>query len=125
RTSALASSIDVLPTIAKLNNIDISNLTLDGFDISSLLWDSRAESPRKYFAIYPESPLQSLGPYAVRDGRYKAHFYTEGSDLSDPDNYDPMCPASHGLTQHNPPLLFDLQVDPGERYDLGKDPDHK
>ena len=43
------------------------------------------------------------------------HFKT---DLSDGNNYDPMCPASHKLTKHDPPLLFDMHTDPGERYNL-------
>lgn len=121
KTSSLASTLDVLPTISALTGVDTSGLTLDGFDISSLLWDTQATSPRQFFPVYPESPQELLGPFAVRDGRYKAHFYTKGSDLSDPANYDPMCPGTHHLTYHNPPLLFDLEVDPGERYDLGKD----
>lgn len=125
RTSALASTFDVLPTITKMTGIDTSHLTLDGIDISSLLWDPQATSPREFFPIYPETPERSLGPFAVRNNRYKAHFYTKGSDLSDASNYDPMCPGSHQLTHHDPPLLFDMQVDPGERYDLGKDPDYK
>lgn len=47
------------------------------------------------------------------------------SDVSDADNYDPMCPASHPLTPHDPPLLFHLHSDPGERYNLAADPQYR
>ncbi|MFI5179742.1 MAG: arylsulfatase, partial [Vicinamibacterales bacterium] len=44
---------------------------------------------------------------AVRKEKYKAHFITSGA---------------YGLdgarAEHNPPLLFDLAADPGERFDI-------
>ncbi|KAL7644496.1 UNVERIFIED_CONTAM: hypothetical protein RMT77_005328 [Armadillidium vulgare] len=118
-TNDLTSSVDILPTIASIAGIDTSNLVLDGFDISQSLFDKNIKGPRKFYAIYPESPTQELGPFAVVYENYKAHFYTLGSDLSDPNNYDPMCPSKHPLTKHDPPLLFNLYADPGERYNLG------
>ncbi|XP_069169798.1 arylsulfatase A isoform X1 [Procambarus clarkii] len=121
RCMGLASTLDVLPTLATLVDLDTSDLTLDGVDISPLLRDPLAQSPRKMYPVYPQAPTQSLGPFAVTNGTYKAHFYTLGSALSDGGNYDPMCPASHPLTPHNPPLLYNLQHDPGERYDLSND----
>ena len=39
-----------------------------------------------------------------------------GSVLSDGGNYDFQCKAK--LTKRNPPLLYDLNSDPGERYPL-------
>jgi hypothetical protein len=44
---------------------------------------------------------------AIRKGVYKAHFITSGA-------YGEGEPR----TEHNPPLLFNLAEDPGERYDL-------
>jgi len=45
--------------------------------------------------------------FAFRQGSYKAHFVTEGR---------------YGLpplrTDHNPPLLFNLDEDPGELFDI-------
>lgn len=46
-------------------------------------------------------------------------------DLSDPNNYDKMCPESHPLTKHDPPLLYHIKRDPGERYDLSGDPQYR
>ena len=51
----------------------------------------------------------------VRCGEYKAHVYTEGSSLSDDSNPDPVCRSTAPLTLHSPPLLFNLDTDPGER----------
>ncbi|KAK4317675.1 hypothetical protein Pmani_011253 [Petrolisthes manimaculis] len=110
--------MDVLPTLASLTGSDTSHLTLDGSDVTNLLLNPYAESPRKYLPMYPESPDPLVGPLAVTNGTYKAHFYTKGSDLSDADNYDPLCPARHKLTRHDPPLLYHLHHDPGERYPL-------
>ena len=42
-----------------------------------------------------------------RSGRYKAHFITSGA-------YDDPEPRM----AHDPPLLFDLAADPGERFDV-------
>ncbi|XP_050712448.1 arylsulfatase A-like [Eriocheir sinensis] len=121
RSHGLVSALDLLPTVSSLVGLNTSALTLDGTDISSLLWDPLAPSPRQHMPIYPESPTPSVGPLAVTNGTYKAHFYTRGSDLSDPDNYDEMCPGAHPLTQHVPPLLYHIRRDPGERYDLSGD----
>ncbi|XP_047736113.1 arylsulfatase A-like [Hyalella azteca] len=32
-----------------------------------------------------------------------------------------MCTSRHTLTEHNPPLLYDLSVDPGERWNIAND----
>ncbi len=45
--------------------------------------------------------------FAFRQGPYKVHFVTEGRYGLPP-----------ARTEHDPPLLFDLRVDPGERYDI-------
>lgn len=122
-SDGLVSAADLLPTVASLTGLSTSGLTLDGVDISPLLWDPLAVSPRKFMPIYPEGPTPTEGPYAVTNGTYKAHFYTLGSALSDSGNYDPICRKSHKLTKHDPPLLFDLHNDPGERYDFSDDPE--
>nr|XP_019573393.1 PREDICTED: arylsulfatase A isoform X2 [Rhinolophus sinicus] len=57
------------------------------------------------------------GVFAVRSGKYKAHFFTQGSAHSDT-TADPACHAASPLTAHEPPLLFDLSQDPGENYNL-------
>ncbi|KAG7154506.1 Arylsulfatase A-like, partial [Homarus americanus] len=78
-TPGLASTLDILPTLAAITNITTSHLTLDGVDISPLLLDPVAKSPRQLFAVYPAAPTQALGPFAVTNGTFKAHYYTKGS----------------------------------------------
>ena len=43
--------------------------------------------------------------YAARVGDYKAHFITQAA-------YGPE------ITEHDPPLLYNLSVDPSEQYDV-------
>ena len=45
-------------------------------------------------------------------------YYVLGSDRSGGDNYDKACQGSTGQEKHDPPLLFDLNVDPGERFPI-------
>ena len=45
-------------------------------------------------------------------------YYLLESDRSGGDNYDKACQGSTGQEKHDPPLLFDLNVDPGERFPI-------
>lgn len=75
------------------------------------------QSPRKSVFFYPPYPDEINGVFAVRNGKYKAHFFTQGSAHSDTTS-DPACHAANHLTAHEPPLLYDLSEDPGENYNL-------
>ncbi|XP_025967228.2 arylsulfatase A isoform X1 [Dromaius novaehollandiae] len=115
-THELASTLDILPTLAALAGATLPRTALDGYDLSPVLFGS-GKSPRQTMFFYPPAPDQLHGAFAVRLGRYKAHYFTQGSFHSDttPDQ------ACHGLTlltPHVPPLLFDLESDPAEHYDL-------
>uniref|UniRef100_A0A8D2Q8T0 Arylsulfatase A n=1 Tax=Varanus komodoensis TaxID=61221 RepID=A0A8D2Q8T0_VARKO len=113
-THELASTLDILPTVAALAGAPLPSVTLDGFDLSPLLFGGSRVSFRR-LPLPGSSGL--LGVFAVRYGKYKAHFFTQGALHSDttPDV------ACHGLTPlaaHEPPLLFDLESDPAENYNL-------
>ncbi|XP_062347457.1 arylsulfatase A-like [Cinclus cinclus] len=115
-THELASTLDILPTLSALAGAALPKVALDGFDLSPLLFGS-GKSPRQAVFFYPPSPDALHGPFAVCLGKYKAHFFTQGSfhSSSTPDQ------ARQGLTPltpHLPPLLFDLESDPAENYDL-------
>ncbi|XP_056338310.1 arylsulfatase A isoform X1 [Oenanthe melanoleuca] len=115
-THELASTLDVLPTLSALAGAALPGAALDGFDLSPLLLGS-GTSPRQAVFFYPPSPDPLLGPFAVRLGKYKAHFFTQGSFHSGT-TPDPACQGLTPLTPHLPPLLFDLESDPAENYNL-------
>ncbi|XP_066448320.1 arylsulfatase A [Eleutherodactylus coqui] len=117
-TNMLASTLDILPTVAALAGATLPNVTLDGYDLSKLLLNGE-KSPRNTFYYYPPSIDPTRGIFALRMGKYKAHFYTQGAFHSET-TPDPDCHITALLTEHNPPLLFDLDTDPAENYNLLK-----
>jgi arylsulfatase A-like enzyme len=66
----LASTIDILPTVAKLIGATLPDQKIDGRDISPLMFGIEgAESPHESFLCYYGGQLQ-----AIRDRRWKLHF---------------------------------------------------
>ncbi|XP_078533629.1 arylsulfatase A-like [Lissotriton helveticus] len=115
-THELASTLDILPTLAALAGVPLPSVTLDGYSMLDLLF-SGGKSKRNTMFYYPVSPDEIRGAYAVRYGKYKAHFFTKGAINSEgPPDQD--CYRSANLTSHNPPLLYDLESDPSENYNL-------
>ncbi|XP_057878620.1 arylsulfatase A [Melospiza georgiana] len=115
-THELASTLDILPTLAALAGAALPKVALDGFDLSPLLFGS-GQSPRRAVFFFPPAPDPLHGPFAIRLGKYKAHYFTQGSFHSDT-TPDQACHGLTPLTPHLPPLLFDLEADPAENYDL-------
>jgi len=80
---------------------------IDGVDLRAALTGS-GPSPRQLLFYYSDNELR-----AVRKGAYKAHFITSGA-------YG----EGEKRAEHNPPLLFNLAEDPGERQNIAaKHPD--
>jgi uncharacterized sulfatase len=103
--TGIGSGLDLLATAASLAGVKVSADRLtDSADLSSAL-KGTGPSARDVLFYYWDSELR-----AVRKGKYKAHFITSGA-------YD----SSEPRTVHNPPLLFDLSVDPGERFNIAAD----
>ena len=101
----LGSTLDLLPTACALAGIEApADRKLDGYDISPTLLHGKA-SPRNTMFYYYGQQI-----WAVRKGRYKAHFVTK----------EPAYGRSPKVP-HDPPLLFDLETDPSEQYDIAKD----
>ncbi|MGH0158457.1 UNVERIFIED_CONTAM: hypothetical protein FKN15_052695 [Acipenser sinensis] len=115
-THELGSTLDLLPTIAALAQAKLPSAQLDGYDMSTILFTSQS-SMRKTMFYYPVDPSIKLGVFAVRYGKYKAHYYTRGSSHSET-TPDHDCHITAGLQAHDPPLLFDLESDPSENYNL-------
>lgn len=95
----VAATLDVLPTFARLAGAPVPAARLDGVDISPLLL-GKGRVERDAFFYYRGDEL-----FAARLGEWKAHFITRSG-------YGPDKPESH-----DPPLLFHLGEDVGERFD--------
>ncbi|MEQ2299015.1 hypothetical protein AMECASPLE_011232 [Ameca splendens] len=115
-THEMASTLDILPTIASLAGAKLPPVVLDGFDMKDVLFQN-GKSKREVMMFYPTDPNEKLGLFALRLGKYKAHFYTRGATHSGT-TPDPDCSVIAVLKAHDPPLIFDLEADPSERYPL-------
>lgn len=99
--NGLACTMDVFTTCLRLAGAAVpADRPIDGLDLSDLLLRG-APSPRHTLFYYRGTRL-----YAVRQDRWKLHRFTQkGYGQPKPDS-------------HEPPLLFDLQVDPGETFNV-------
>jgi len=95
------STLDVVPTLADLADLDITEIMpwTDGHSLAPLAsrTGTRPPVPMEYAAEGSEAPL-----VALRDGRFKL-----------------------ALCALDPPQLFDLKADPHERRNLAADPEHQ
>ncbi len=104
RTSTeLGCTTDLMATICGLIDAPLpSDRTLDSFDLRPVLLGT-GDSPRKSLLYYRGRQLM-----AARLGAWKAHFKTqEGYGQPKPD-------------VHDVPLLYNLEHDPSEKYDVAK-----
>jgi arylsulfatase A-like enzyme len=100
--TSIGSAMDLFTTAIKLAGGDVpADRPIDGVDLRAVLTGG-APSPRQMNFYYWDNELR-----AVRKGDYKAHFITSGA-------YGEGEPRR----EHNPPLLFNLADDPGERHDI-------
>ena len=96
----MASTLDLFPTMVSLAGGNLPDRRLDGFDLKETLLHNEP-SPRDTMFFYRTDKL-----WAVRKGKYKAHFMTQSGYGGDK------------RVDHDPPLLFDLEVDPSEKYNV-------
>lgn len=97
----IGSTLDLLPTLARLAGVEPpTDRVLDGYDLGPVLRGS-ARSPRQTMFYYRGTTL-----YALRHGAFKAHFVTKSEYGSDP------------AVAHDPPLLYNLDEDPSEKFDV-------
>jgi len=99
----LGTTMDILPTFCKLANIvPVNDRIYDGYDITPVMFGT-GHSPRDIVCFYQGSQV-----FAIRKGNYKAHFKTRA--WFDPEEMI-----------HNPPLLYNLNIDPSEKYNIAED----
>jgi arylsulfatase A len=97
----MGAAMDLLPTVCTLvKATPPRDRVLDGHDLSGVLL--RGEPSPRQDVIYYRGPKI----YALRHGPYKAHFFTKSEYGPDPE------------VAHDPPLLFNLDEDPGEHFDV-------
>jgi arylsulfatase A-like enzyme len=100
--SQMGAQLDLVPTIAGLTGATLpGDRPLDGVDLGPALLQG-ASSARPSFPYWRDDELM-----AFRQGPWKAHFITRGA-------YG----RGEPRTEHAPPKLFHLDVDPGEQFDV-------
>jgi arylsulfatase A-like enzyme len=97
----LASTMDIFATACALAGVALpDDRVLDSYDLSPTLLGTGASQRETYF-FYRGYTLM-----AARKGPFKAHFQTQ-SGYGEPQPQ-----------KHEPPLLFNLEVDPGEKWNV-------
>ncbi len=104
RTEEIATSMDLLPTLARLAGAEVpAQRKIDGKDIWPLLkGEPRAKTPHEAFYYYFKGDLE-----AVRSGEWKYRVV------------EPGWPKNRGEPKPLEPALSHLPTDPGEAEDVG------
>lgn len=98
----LASTLDLLPTAAALAGTAVPrDRVIDGVSLAPVLLGT-GPGLRDSWIYYRGTRV-----FAARMGAYKAHFVTKSAYGPDP------------AVPHEPPVLFDLDHDPSEQFDVG------
>ncbi|GAB4049701.1 sulfatase family protein [Spirosoma litoris] len=113
-SNKLLTTMDILPTVAKLCGARLPKQRIDGVDWVALLKGDNTVTPRDHFYYY----YRKNSLEAVRQGDWKLVFAHPGR------TYEGFLPGQNGKpgpsteTHEFPTGLFDLRRDPSERYDV-------
>ncbi len=110
----LASSIDILPTIASITGADFPSLKIDGVSILPLMLGEENASPRREFYYY----YQTNSLEAVQRDYWKLVLPHSGRTYRDMKPGTDGWPGPTGTETVSEPQLFDLRRDPGEWYNV-------
>ena len=119
RSKSLASALDILPTIASLCNVPLpANRRYDGVDLTPVLLGLSSNVTRYHgnSLFHPNSGCEgAIGDIeTLRLGKFKVKYRTGGK-----------CTSCDGRTApdvyHDPPLVFDLDLDPMEKTPIRVD----
>ena len=110
----LASTIDILPTLAAITNSPLPEKKIDGVNILPLLLGDENANPRETFLYY----YRKNSLEAVRKGNWKLVFAHPGRTYI---GFKPGVDGFPGKVNGNflfEEGLYDLRRDPGERYNV-------
>ena len=103
----MGSTMDIYTTcISQAGGSIPTDRIVDGVDLSGVLLNQE-KSPRDSMFFYRGTEL-----FAVRVGTMKAHYVTQTPYVG------------QKAVTHDPPLLFDVEVDPSERFNIAADHPH-
>ena len=111
----VVATYDIFSTMLAQAGVDApKDRVIDGKDMTDLLLDP-AHSTTGHECVYiykgwPQPQNDHPGLWAVRCGAYKLHYYTR--------TYDDPTPK-----KHDPPLLFNVEHDPSERFPISSSSD--
>ena len=109
-TDAFMVNLDWYATLAAIVDAERpSDYPLDSLDLSAVLL-AGATSPRTSYLFFSSGHYQE--PFSYRSGDYKIHVRT--NDVL----RDPLTGATVAVAEHDPPLLYDLRREVGERHEL-------
>ena len=113
----MATTMDLLPTFSYLSGTKLpSDRVYDGYDISPVLFGT-GKSPRNVVYYYRGEQV-----YAIRKGDFKAHFITQneyGTQTAHPIT-NPPTEIKNSPTLHEIPLLYNLNIDPSEKFNIAE-----
>ena len=102
-THELGCTMDLFTTSLKLAGVELpKDRVIDGVDLMPVLTGT-GPSPRDVVYYYRGTNLMAL-----RHGAFKAHFITRAAYGKD------------DTERHDPPLLFNMQADPSEKYNVAE-----
>ena len=110
----LASTIDILPTLAAITNSPLPEKKIDGVNILPLMVGDENANPRETFLYY----YRKNSLEAIRKGNWKLVFAHPGRTYI---GFKPGVDGFPGSTNENFDFeegLYDLRRDPGERYNV-------
>ena len=103
-SAELGTTMDIYSTSLALAGATLEDdRIVDGYDLTESL-KGNEKSPREIVYYYRGTKLMAL-----RKGPWKAHFATQESYT-----------GNNKLTEHNPPVLYNLEVDPSEKWDVAE-----
>lgn len=109
------SSLDVLPTLAKICGMALPQKPLDGIDISTILAGRRGALPRKPLLYFAAMGNRGIDVHCIRKEQWKLRAaQNTGGEIYLNDRTT----AARGSAWLQNPELYDLSVDPAESYDV-------